>query len=177
MSLSYRSVRFPHDLFHQGRTVSDAASSGSRACMDKVDLDTSACMNLVSGRNEISMTLAKLGIDIAKHTFEVALVQGEKLRYNTFENAPAGFDALTAWLTRQGVYQSRHRRGDRHPPVGGNGPAGAVPILASSGGVYRPHPEAPRVWEQRTWPLTPVKNRQCPGAQGAVLASHRGVTV
>jgi transposase len=49
------------------------------------------------------MTLAKLGIDIAKHTFEVALVQREKLRHKTCENAPAGFEALTAWLTRHGV--------------------------------------------------------------------------
>jgi transposase len=105
MSLPYRSVRFPHDLFHQGRTVSEAASSGSRACIDKVDLDKSACMNLVSGWNESNMTLAKLGIDIAKHSFEVALIQGEKLRHKTFENAPAGFDAMTAWLTRQGVSQ------------------------------------------------------------------------
>ena len=71
--------------------------------MDKVDLDKSACMNLVSGWNESRMTLPKLGIDIAKRTIEVALVSGEKLRHNTFENAPAGFDALTAWLTRQGV--------------------------------------------------------------------------
>jgi hypothetical protein len=101
MSLSYRSVRFPHDLFHQGRTVSEAASSGSRACIDKVNLDKSACMNLVSGWNEINMTLANLGIDIDKHSFEVALIQGEKFRHQTFENAPAGFDALTAWLTRQ----------------------------------------------------------------------------
>jgi transposase len=62
-------------------------------------------MNLVSGWNEITMILAKLGIDMAKHTFEVALVQGEKLRHKTFENAPAGFDALTVWLTRQGVSQ------------------------------------------------------------------------
>jgi transposase len=60
-------------------------------------------MNLVSGWNEMTMTLAKLGIDMAKHSFEVALVQGEKLRHNTFEKAPAGFDALTARLTRQGV--------------------------------------------------------------------------
>ena len=62
-------------------------------------------MNLVSGWNEISMTLAKLGIDMAKHTFEVALVQGGKLRHQTFENALTGFDALTAWLPRQGVSQ------------------------------------------------------------------------
>jgi transposase len=51
------------------------------------------------------MTLPKLGIDMAKHTFEVAVVHGEKLRHNTFENAPAGFDALTVWLTRPGVSQ------------------------------------------------------------------------
>ena len=105
MSLSYRSVRFPHDLFHQDRTVSEAASLGSRACLDKVDLDKSACINLISGWNVIRRTLAQLGIDSAKHTFEVALVHGEKLRHKIFENAPAGFDALTAWLTRQGVSQ------------------------------------------------------------------------
>jgi transposase len=73
--------------------------------MDKVDLAKSAGMNLVSGWSEITMILAKLGIDMAKHTFEVALVQGEKPRHNTFENAPAGFDALTVWLTRRGVSQ------------------------------------------------------------------------
>jgi len=72
MSLSYRSVRFPHDLFHQGRTVSEAASSGSRACIDTVDLDKSACVNLVSGWDESHMTLATLGIDMAKHRFDVA---------------------------------------------------------------------------------------------------------
>jgi hypothetical protein len=72
MRLSYRAMRCPHDVFHHGRTVSEAASSGSRACMDTVDLDTSAWMNLVSGGNEVRMTLAKLGIDNAKHTFEVA---------------------------------------------------------------------------------------------------------
>jgi transposase len=73
--------------------------------MDKVDLDKSAYMNLVSGWDEISMTLPKLGIDIAKHTFEVALVLGEKLRHKTFENSPAGFHALTAWLMPQGMHQ------------------------------------------------------------------------
>ena len=62
-------------------------------------------MNLVSGWNENRMALPKLGIDIAKRTFEVALIQGEKLRHKTFENAPTGFEALTAWLTRQGVSQ------------------------------------------------------------------------
>ena len=72
MSLSYRSVRLPHDLFYQGRTVSEAASSGSRACLDQVDLDTSAWMNLVSGWNERNMPLAQLGLDMAKHRFEVA---------------------------------------------------------------------------------------------------------
>jgi transposase len=71
--------------------------------MDKVDLDQSPSINLGSGGNEISMTLAKSGIDMAQHPFEVALGQGEQLRHHTFEHAPAGFDALTAWLTRPGV--------------------------------------------------------------------------
>jgi transposase len=73
--------------------------------MDKVDLDKSAWMNLVSRWDESRMTLPKLGIDMAKHTFEVALVHGEKLRHETFENSPVGFHALTAWLPRQGVSQ------------------------------------------------------------------------
>jgi transposase len=51
------------------------------------------------------MTLSKLGIDIAQHTFEVALVRGEQLRHKTFENTPAGFHALTAWLMQQSIHQ------------------------------------------------------------------------
>jgi transposase len=60
---------------------------------------------LLQDGSESAMTLPKLGIDMAKHTFEVALVRGEKFRHKTFENAPPGFHALTAWLTQQGVHQ------------------------------------------------------------------------
>jgi transposase len=52
------------------------------------------------------MTLPKLGIDMAKRTFVVALFSQEnpeKHRHKTLENTPTGFQALTAWLTHQGV--------------------------------------------------------------------------
>ena len=52
------------------------------------------------------MTRPKLGIDMAKRTFVVALFSQEnpeKYRHKTFENTPIGFQALTAWLTHQGV--------------------------------------------------------------------------
>lgn len=52
------------------------------------------------------MTRPKLGIDMAKRTFVVALFSQEnpeQYRHKTFENTPIGFQALTAWLTHQGV--------------------------------------------------------------------------
>lgn len=50
-------------------------------------------------------TLAKLGIDVAKKTFYVALRVDGKLRHKQFTNNPAGFAALAAWLTQQGQPQ------------------------------------------------------------------------
>jgi transposase len=41
-----------------------------------------------------------LGIDIAKHKFDVALVLGGKIKNKVFDNTPAGFTALTDWLTQ-----------------------------------------------------------------------------
>jgi transposase len=49
------------------------------------------------------MNLVTLGIDIAKATFQVALLRHDKLRHHTFANTEAGFAQLQAWLTRQGV--------------------------------------------------------------------------
>ena len=43
-------------------------------------------------------------VDLANHTFEVALVRGEKLRHKRFENSPPGLHALTAWSTQRGVH-------------------------------------------------------------------------
>jgi transposase len=51
------------------------------------------------------MALPKLGIDIAKRTFIVALLGEEKCWRKTFENTATGFQALTAWLTRHHVHQ------------------------------------------------------------------------
>lgn len=73
--------------------------------MDKVDRNKASLETSLRDGNVIIMTLPKLGIDMAKHTFEVAILHGEKLRHQQFENAPAGFHALTVWLTRQGVSQ------------------------------------------------------------------------
>ena len=51
------------------------------------------------------MMLSKLGIDVAKHDFEVALWREEKLRPKKFENSVVGFHALSAWLAQRGVHQ------------------------------------------------------------------------
>jgi transposase len=39
-----------------------------------------------------------LGIDIAKETFQVVLLRGEKKRHKQFPNNEAGFAALSSWL-------------------------------------------------------------------------------
>jgi transposase len=44
------------------------------------------------------MTLPKLGIDVAKKTFAVALLHEEKVRQKTFDNTPTGSHTLTTWL-------------------------------------------------------------------------------
>lgn len=52
------------------------------------------------------MSLPKLGIDISKKTFDVALVRdlaARKHKQHQFPNAAAGFTALHAWLTKQGT--------------------------------------------------------------------------
>ena len=54
------------------------------------------------------MTLPKLGIDISKKTFDVALVHDPNARthkQHQFLNTPLGFQALRAWLTKQGAPQ------------------------------------------------------------------------
>ena len=51
------------------------------------------------------MNLVTLGIDIAKHAFQVALLREGKLRHHTFPNTAPGFTQLQAWLTKQGVGQ------------------------------------------------------------------------
>lgn len=47
-------------------------------------------------------TLSKLGIDVAKKTFHVALHHDGKVRHKQFANTVAGFDELTAWLAKHG---------------------------------------------------------------------------
>lgn len=44
-----------------------------------------------------------LGIDLAKKKFDVALLNNGKCRSKVFENNPAGFSALLAWLAKNGV--------------------------------------------------------------------------
>ena len=50
-------------------------------------------------------TLDFLGIDIAKKTFNVALLRNDKLRHKKFENSPEGFKQLDSWLVKQGVIE------------------------------------------------------------------------
>lgn len=49
------------------------------------------------------MSLPKLGIDIAKRTFAVALLRDEKSRHRQFNNTPSGFTQLLDWLARNHV--------------------------------------------------------------------------
>ena len=49
------------------------------------------------------MNTSPLGIDIAKATFQVALLRDGKLRHHTFANTPQGFSQLQAWLSKRGV--------------------------------------------------------------------------
>lgn len=44
-----------------------------------------------------------LGIDIAKRTFDVALLRDTKLRHKKFNNNSSGFTQLESWLAKQGV--------------------------------------------------------------------------
>src|SRR5688572_8515528 len=78
-----------------GRTVSKAAPA-STACMHKADRTR-------RHRKERRVD-AVLGIDIAKATFQVALLLPEgKLRHKTYPNTSAGFEQLAAWLARHHV--------------------------------------------------------------------------
>ena len=49
------------------------------------------------------MNTFPLGIDIAKATFQVALLRDTKLRHHTFANTPQGFAQLQAWLSKRGI--------------------------------------------------------------------------
>jgi len=54
------------------------------------------------------MTAPKLGIDISKKTFDVALIRDPetmKVKQRQFSNTPDGFQALQTWLAKQGVRQ------------------------------------------------------------------------
>lgn len=44
-----------------------------------------------------------LGIDIAKKTFQCALLKGGKFKHKAFSNNPRGHVALSQWLGKQGV--------------------------------------------------------------------------
>jgi transposase len=44
-----------------------------------------------------------LGLDIAKAKIDCALTRGDKFKSKVVPNSPAGFEALDAWLSKQGV--------------------------------------------------------------------------
>ena len=44
-----------------------------------------------------------LGIDIAKHKFDIALILNGKFKNKVFDNTPAGFTALTDWLAQHQI--------------------------------------------------------------------------
>ena len=46
------------------------------------------------------MSKAVLGIDIAKHKFDVALLVNDKIKHKVCKNNPEGFDSLRAWLEK-----------------------------------------------------------------------------
>jgi transposase len=48
---------------------------------------------------------ALLGIDVAKKTFNVVLLRGEKRKHKQFANSEKGFAELNAWLAKQGAAQ------------------------------------------------------------------------
>ena len=52
------------------------------------------------------VTVPKLGIDISKKTFDVALIrdpESMKAKQRQFSNTPAGFQDLQNWLAKHGV--------------------------------------------------------------------------
>ncbi len=46
-----------------------------------------------------------LGIDIAKQKFDVALLTGGKLKHKSCKNSTEGFELLSQWLRKQGVFR------------------------------------------------------------------------
>jgi transposase len=52
-----------------------------------------------------NIILPLLGIDVAKKSFNVALLRGEKKKHKQFANSTKGFAELSAWLAKQGVSQ------------------------------------------------------------------------
>lgn len=49
--------------------------------------------------------LPRLGIDVAKKTFQVVLLRGDKKKHKQFANSATGFQELSTWLSKQGVAQ------------------------------------------------------------------------
>jgi transposase len=52
-----------------------------------------------------NIILPLLGIDVAKKSFNVALLRGEKKKHKQFAKSTKGFAELSAWLAKQGVSQ------------------------------------------------------------------------
>ena len=48
---------------------------------------------------------SRLGIDIAKKKFDVALLHEDKIKHKVFINTPVGFSQITQWLNKNGVKQ------------------------------------------------------------------------
>ncbi|WP_407919991.1 IS110 family transposase [Gloeobacter violaceus] len=56
---------------------------------------------LVSEQEVFPLNEAVLGIDIAKLSFQAALLVAGKLRSKSFQNSPTGFEQLCDWLNQQ----------------------------------------------------------------------------
>ena len=52
---------------------------------------------------EVEMKLPVLGIDIAKHSYQVSLRIGKKIERHEFVNEPEHFRELSAWLQQHKV--------------------------------------------------------------------------
>lgn len=70
--------------------------------MCKVDLDRAA-WEASYKEKEGYMVEALLGVDIAKKKFDGALLINGKLKHKVFPNSQEGFEALLAWLKKQGT--------------------------------------------------------------------------
>jgi transposase len=71
-------------------------------------MDKRTTMTTTSTTTSTTTRLPVLGIDISKATFDVALLrdaQTRKAKTRKFDNRPGGFQALCAWLAKQGVAQ------------------------------------------------------------------------